>query len=148
MFSRILCATDGSKRSTHAVKTAAALAHGSRALLTLVHVTPDYRTPYYPDGVMIDWPSEKDYKRDCKVAADKVFAKDKATASKEGLEEAETLHLFGDSPADEILGAVKKTKADLVVMASHGRKGFEALLLGSETQKVLARTTVPVLVVR
>ncbi|HEX4943674.1 MAG TPA: universal stress protein [Usitatibacteraceae bacterium] len=147
MFRRILCATDGSKRSTHAVKTAAALAHGSGALLTLVHVTPDYRTPYYPDGVMIDWPSEKDYKRDCKAAADKVFAKDLATALKEGAE-AETLQLFGDSPADEILGAVRKLKADLIVMASHGRKGFEALLLGSETQKVLARTSVPVLVVR
>ena len=147
MFRRILCATDGSKRSTHAVKTAAALAHGSGALLTLVHVTPDYRTPYYPDGVMIDWPSEKDYKRDCKAAADKVFARDAAAAQKEGVE-AEAMHLFGDSPADEILAAAKKAKADLIVMASHGRKGFEALLLGSETQKVLARTNVPVLVVR
>ena len=147
MFRRILCATDGSKRSAHAVKTAAALAHGSGAMLTLVHVTPDYRTPYYPDGVMIDWPSEKDYKRDCKAAADKVFAKDTALALKEG-SEAETLHLFGDSPAEEILAAAKRAKSDLVVMASHGRKGFEALLLGSETQKVLARTQVPVLVVR
>jgi len=147
MFRRILCATDGSKRSTHAVKTAAVLAHGSGALLTLVHVTPDYRTPYYPDGVMIDWPSEKDYKRDCKAAAEKVFAKDAEITLKEGVE-AENLHLFGDSPADEILAAAKKAKADLIVMASHGRKGFEALLLGSETQKVLARTTVPVLVVR
>ena len=147
MFKRILCATDGSKRSTHAVRTAAALAHGSGALLTLVHVTPDYRSPYYPDGVMIDRPSVKDYKRDCKAAAEKVFAKDLATASKEGAE-AETLHLFGDSPADELLAAAKKGKADLIVRASHGRKGFEALLLGSETQKVLARTAVPVLVVR
>jgi nucleotide-binding universal stress UspA family protein len=147
MFRRILCATDGSKRSAHAVKTAAALAHGSGALLTLVHVTPDYRTPYYPDGVMIDWPSEKDYKRDCKAAADKVFAKDAEITLKEGVE-ADHLHLFGDSPADEILGAAKKAKADLIVMASHGRQGFEALLLGSETQKVLARASVPVLVVR
>ena len=147
MFKRILCATDGSKRSAHAVKTAASIAKDMGALLTLVHVTPDYRTPYYPDGVMIDWPSEKDYKRDCKAAADKVFAKDTAAALKEGVE-AEAMHLFGDSPADEILAAAKKAKADLIVMASHGRKGFEALLLGSETQKVLALTSVPVLVVR
>jgi len=147
MFRHILCATDGSKRSAHAVKTAAALAHGSGGMLTLVHVTPDYRTPYYPDGVMIDWPSEKDYKRDCKAAAEKVFEKDAALARKEGVE-VDTIHLFGDSPADEILAAVKRAKADLIVMASHGRKGFEALLLGSETQKVLARTQVPVLVVR
>jgi nucleotide-binding universal stress UspA family protein len=147
MFKRILCATDGSKRSTHAVKTAAALAHGSGTVLVLVHVTPDYRTPYYPDGVMIDWPSEKDYKRDCKAAADKVFEKDREIAQKEGAE-IEPAHLFGDSPAEEILSYAKKIKADLIVMASHGRKGFEALLLGSETQKVLARTNVPVLVVR
>jgi len=147
MFRRILCATDGSKRSAHAVKVAAGLARSSTATVILVHVTPDYRTPYFPDGVMIDWPSEKDYKRDCKLAADKVFEKDAALALKEGVQ-VETVHLFGDSPADEILSAVKKNKADLVVMASHGRKGFEALLLGSETQKVLARTNVPVLVVR
>lgn len=147
MFKRILCATDGSKRSTHAVRTAAALAAGSGATLMLVHVTPDYRTPYYPDGVMIDWPSEKDYKRDCKAAAEKVFEKDVETARKEGAE-AQSLHMFGDSPADQILAAAKKNKADLIVMASHGRRGFEALLLGSETQKVLAIATVPVLVVR
>jgi nucleotide-binding universal stress UspA family protein len=147
MFRRILCATDGSKRSAHAVKTAAGLARSSTANVILVHVTPDYRTPYYPDGVMIDWPSEKDYKRDCKAAADKVFEKDAAIALKEGVQ-VETVHLFGDSPAEEILSAAKKNKADLIVMASHGRKGFEALLLGSETQKVLARTNVPVLVVR
>jgi nucleotide-binding universal stress UspA family protein len=147
MFRRILCATDGSKRSAHAVKTAAALAHTNGAILTLVHVTPDYRTPYYPDGVIIDWPTEKDYKRDCAAAAEKIFQKDSALALKEGVE-ISTMHLYGDSPAEEILEATKKTKADLVVMASHGRKGFEALLLGSETQKVLARTQVPVLVVR
>ncbi len=147
MFRRILCATDGSKRSAHAVKTAASMAHDSNALLTLVHVTPDYRTPYYPDGVMIDWPSEKDYKRDCNAAAEKVFQKDGAIALKEGVE-VDTVHAFGDSPAEQILAAAKRTKSDLIVMASHGRKGFEALLLGSETQKVLARTQVPVLVVR
>lgn len=147
MFRRILCATDGSKRSAHAVKAAASLARDSGTTLTLVHVTPDYRTPYYPDGVMIDWPSEKDYKRDCKAAAEKVFEKDAALALKEGAQ-VDTVHLFGDSPAEEILAAAKRAKADLIVMASHGRKGFEALLLGSETQKVLARTQVPVLVVR
>ena len=147
MFKRILCATDGSKRSAQAVKTAAALASGSGATLTLVHVTPDYRTPYYPDGVMIDWPSEKDYRRDCKAAAEKVFAKDAALALKEGVT-ADTIQSFGDSPAEEILAAAKRAKSDLIVMPSHGRKGFEALILGSETQKVLARTQVPVLVVR
>ena len=147
MFKRILCATDGSKRSAHAVKTAASIAKDMGALLTLVHVTPDYRTPYYPDGVMIDWPSEKDYKRDCKAAAEKVFAKDSEITLKEGVE-AEHLHLFGDSPADEILAAAKKAKADLIVMASHGRKGIKRLLLGSETQRVVTHSHVPVLVLR
>lgn len=147
MFKKILCATDGSKRSAHAVKTAAAVAKGTGATLVLLHVSPEYSTPYYPDGVMIDWPSEKNYKRDCKAAAEKLFAKDAAVAKKEGVD-AENLHVFGDSPAESILNAAKKEKADLIVMASHGRKGFEALLLGSETQKVLARTGVPVMVVR
>lgn len=147
MFKRILCATDGSKRSTHAVKTAAAVAKGTGAALVLLHVSPAYSTPYYPDGVMIDWPSERDYKRDCKAETEKLFEREGQVAKKAGVD-VETIHVFGDSPAELILHSAKKAKADLIVMASHGRKGFEALLLGSETQKVLAHATTPVMVVR
>lgn len=62
--------------------------------------------------------------------------------------EATTAHSYSDSPAEAILATAKKFKADLIVMASHGRKGLDKLLLGSETQRVLARTKLPVLVVR
>jgi nucleotide-binding universal stress UspA family protein len=56
--------------------------------------------------------------------------------------------VLGDFPADAILATAKRRKCDLIVMASHGRSGLKAVLLGSETQKVLAHATVPVLVHR
>ncbi len=147
MYRRILVPTDGTPRSTRAVKTAAALARSGGGLVTLFHSSPEYRTPYYPEGVPIEWPTQKDYARDSAAAADKLFEKARAICLKEGIDPS-TLHEFSDSPADAILAAARKVKADVIVMASHGRKGFEALLLGSETQKVLAKATIPILVVR
>jgi len=60
----------------------------------------------------------------------------------------ETLSVTSDFPADAILAAAAKRKCDLIFMASHSRKGLRGMLLGSETQKVLARSAVPVLVFR
>jgi nucleotide-binding universal stress UspA family protein len=147
MFNSILVPTDGSPRSQRAVKMAAALAKGSGASVTLLHVSPSYRTPYYPDGVFIDWPNERDYKADCVNAATKLFAAAQKVAQAEGVA-AKTMQSFSDAPWEEILACAKKAKADLVVMASHGRRGVQAFILGSETQKVLSHSKVPVLVVR
>jgi len=147
MFNSILVPTDGSPRSQRAVKLAAGLAQGSGAGITLLHVSPTYRTPYYPDGVFIDWPNERDYKADCVNAASKLFAAALKLTEAAGVS-AKTMQSFSDAPWEEILASAKKAKADLVVMASHGRKGVQALLLGSETQKVLSHSKIPVLVVR
>jgi nucleotide-binding universal stress UspA family protein len=73
--------------------------------------------------------------------------KARALAAKEGVA-ATTAHAHDDETASAVVAAASKTKADLIVMASHGRKGLEKLLIGSETQRVLARTKIPVLVVR
>ena len=59
-----------------------------------------------------------------------------------------TVHSISSAPWEAILGAAKKNKADAIVMASHGRTGVSALLLGSETQKVLTHSRVPVIVIR
>jgi nucleotide-binding universal stress UspA family protein len=147
MFKSILVPTDGSPRSLRAVKMAATLANSTGANLTLLHVSPTYKTPYYPDGVFIDWPNERDYKADCTKSAEKLFATS-VKAAQEGGVVAKTMQTFSDSPWEEILASAKKAKSDLVVMASHGRRGVQAFILGSETQKVLSHSKVPVLVVR
>jgi nucleotide-binding universal stress UspA family protein len=147
MFKSILVPTDGSPRSRRAVKTAASLAHETGASLTLLHVSPIYRTPYYPDGVFIDWPNEKNYKADCAKAAEKLFEAEAKVVRMLGTN-ATTVQMFSDAPWEAILACAKKAKSDLVVMASHGRRGVQAFILGSETQKVLSHSKVPVLVVR
>ena len=62
--------------------------------------------------------------------------------------ECNTLHTIGGAPWEAIIAAARKAKCDAIVMASHGRRGVSALLLGSETQKVLTHSKMPVLVVR
>lgn len=147
MFKRILVATDGTTQSNHAVQAAAALAKSLGAALTVFHASRTYKSPYYPDDVGFVWPGEKQYSRESSANADKLLTGASALAEKQGVRVAKE-HVFSDSPAEAIIVAAKKAKADLIVMASHGRKGLDKLLLGSESQKVLAHAKLPVLVVR
>lgn len=147
MYRRILVCTDGSTRSNRAVKAAAALARTCGASLTIFHATEAYRTPYYVEGMSFAWPSETQYVQGAGRAADKLLVKARRLAAKQGVA-AVTRHSYGDDTALAIVAASGKARADLIVMASHGRRGIGKLLLGSETQKVLTRTETPVLVVR
>ena len=147
MFKFILVSTDGTTQSNHAVQTAAALATGLGATLMVFHASRTYQSLYYPDGVGMAWPPRKKYEKDASAGADKVLESASALAKKLGVK-ATTAHSYSDSPAEAIVATAKKFKADLIVMASHGRRGLDKLLLGSETQKVLAHTKLPVLVVR
>jgi len=147
MFKSILVATDGTTQSNQAVKTAATLATDMGATLIVFHASRTYKSFYYPDGVALAWPPEDQYLEKSSAGADKVLTTASALAKKVGVT-AKTAHSYSDSPAEAIIAAARKFKADLIVMASHGRKGLDKLLLGSETQKVLARTKLPVLVVR
>jgi nucleotide-binding universal stress UspA family protein len=147
MFDRILVPTDGSPRSNRAIKSAAALARLSGASLTIFHAIPAYQTPYYVEGMGFAWPSETLYLKGTIREAARLLVKARALAVKQGIT-ATTRHAHSNDTAEAIVAAAKGSRADLIVMASHGRKGVQKLLLGSETQRVLARTTVPVLVVR
>jgi nucleotide-binding universal stress UspA family protein len=147
MFKLILVSTDGTTQSNHAVKTAATLATDLGATLIVFHASRSYQSLYYPDAAGLVWPPEKQYMKEASAGADKLLTRATALAKKLGAK-ATTAHSYSDSPAEAIIAAAKKFKADLIVMASHGRKGLDKLLLGSETQRVLARTTLPVLVVR
>lgn len=147
MFRRILVSTDGSPRSNRAIRSAAALARTCGASLTIFHAIPAYRTPYYAEGMSFAWPSETQYLKGTDREAGKLLARARALASKQGVV-ATTAQVHSSDTSQAIVAAAGKARADLVVMASHGRKGLQKLLLGSETQKVLARTRIPVLVVR
>jgi nucleotide-binding universal stress UspA family protein len=146
MFDRVLVPTDGTTSSNHAVQAAASFVRLG-ATLTLFYAVPQYRSHYYAEGVSFAWPSEKEYLTVSLENAKTLLARAKASIKRKGVKVA-TAQAFSDSPAAAIVAAAEKTKADVIVMASHGRRGLTKLLLGSETQKVLALTKLPVLVVR
>jgi len=147
MYSHMLVPTDGSKLSDKAVTHAIALAQALRAKVSFFYASPDYPLPAYADGVVYEPVSKREYNLLAKKEADKVLDRVTAKATAAGLECAR-VHAIAASPWEAILAAAKKSKCDAIVMASHGRSGLSALLLGSETQKVLTHSKLPVLVVR
>ena len=147
MFRRIFVATDGSSRSNRAIRAAAALACSGGASLTIFHVVPAYRIPYYVEGMSFAWPSEVQYQKGADREAARLLRRARALAAKLGVA-ATTIQVHGADTSQAIVAAAGKARADLIVLASHGRKGLDRLLLGSETQKVLARSKIPVLIVR
>lgn len=147
MYTHILVATDGSRLSTKAVSHAIALAKALGARLTGFYASPDYPLPVYADGVVYEPFSRKEYAARCKKEAAKILdpVAAKAEAAAVAFSSADAISA---SPWEAILAAARKNKCDAIVMASHGRRGVSALLLGSETQKVLTHSKVPVIVVR
>ncbi|QJR14233.1 universal stress protein [Usitatibacter palustris] len=147
MLERILVPTDGSPRSDRAVKAAAILAKASNGSLTIFTAPPDYQMPPFTDGYPIDWPAETIFLKETAAATTKLLAHARKIAAALKVD-AKVAQARSDSASDAIVAAAKRERATMIVMASHGRKGLEKLLLGSETQKVLARTKLPVLVIR
>jgi nucleotide-binding universal stress UspA family protein len=144
MFKRILVPTDGSDITTKAVDTAVKLAqvHGAQ-LLTLSVMEP---FPYSAVSEIQPVPPQEFIDAQQRVATQRVEAVCAAAAA-QGLackgHTVEGLHAW-----EAILDHAKAEGVDLIVMASHGRRGVAALLLGSETQKVLTHAELPVLVVK
>ena len=145
MYKHLLVATDGSKLSAKAATHAIALAQAIGAKLTAFYASPDYPTPAYTDIGYMPM-SRKEYAELCKKKADKILNWVSLKAKAAGVE-FNSAHTIAAAPWEAILAASKKNKCDAIVMASHGRRGVSALLLGSETQKVLTHTKLPVIVV-
>ncbi len=147
MYKRILVATDGSSLSKKAVKSAIELAALSGAELIAVKVAPRYPQAYF-EGAVAFSPAEtgrieKQWADEAQAVVDAV----KTSAVAQGLK-ARAVVVKSDLVADSVIATAKKYKADLIVMASHGRRGIKRLLLGSETQQVLTHSPLPVLVLR
>ena len=147
MYQRILVATDGSALSKKAVRSSIELAAATDAELVALYVVPRYPVSYFEGGVSL---SEADIARTEKQWADRGQAVvDKVREDAEAQDvKAKAVVVRSDLVAEAILAAAKKHKCDLVVMASHGRKGIKRILLGSETQHVLTHGSLPVLVLR
>jgi nucleotide-binding universal stress UspA family protein len=147
MYSHLLVPTDGSKLSDKAVTQAIALAQALHAKISFFYASPDYPLPAYADGVVYEPVSKREYSLLAKKEADKILDRMTTKASAAGVDCAR-VHAIAASPWEAILAAAHKSKCDVIVMASHGRSGLSAMLLGSETQKVLTHSKLPVLVVR
>jgi len=147
MYQRILVATDGSDLSAKAVTHAIDLAKLCGAELVALKVVPRYPQAYFEGGLAIP---QEDIERVESVWADEAHAVVEAVKNQSEAKGVQTraLTIKSDLIADTIIAAVAKHACDLVVMASHGRKGIKRLLLGSETQHVLTHANVPVLVLR
>ncbi len=147
MYQRILVATDGSALSRKAVRSAIELAAAVGADLVALYVSPRYPLSYFEGGMTM---SMQEIARTEKQWADKgqgVVDSVQDAASAAGVK-AKGIVTKSDLVAESIISAVRKNKCDLVVMASHGRKGIKRVLLGSETQHVLTHSSTPVLVLR
>jgi len=147
MYTHILIPTDGSAQSAHAVAQGIALAKVTGARVTGLFVAPA-PTPLVFDGLMpVDYMQPDEHAAlTAKAAAHHLGAIEKA-AVKAGVP-FEGVTVTGEYPAQAILEAAAERKCDLIVMASHGRRGLASVLLGSETQKVLTHAKGPVLVCR
>ena len=145
MYKHILVPTDGSKLSDKAIKHAVGLANAVGAKVTLLHVAPEQIWPVFAEGAAIAVQfTKKEFQAETRRQAERTLEQ---AARRAGMA-VETRHVLNDLPYDAIVTAAAKFKCDLIVMASHGRKGIAGFLLGSETQKVLSHSKRPVLVVR
>jgi nucleotide-binding universal stress UspA family protein len=145
MYSRILIASDGSELSDRAVDQGLALAKAVGAKVTMVRVTSQ-PAPMVYDGIMVAVPTEE-IRAEIAKSVETYFVTLRGKAGALGLD-AETIQVENDFPWQSIIDTARDKGAGLIVMASHGRRGLSAVLLGSETQKVLTHSTIPVLVCR
>lgn len=147
MYERILVATDGSSLSDKAVSHAMDLAKLSGASVVALKVIPRYPRSYLEGGATVDLSEIKRIEAQWADQAQSVLNKIKMDGKAIGVT-VKTSIAKSDLIAESIIAAADKQNVDLIVMASHGRKGIKRLLLGSETQHVLTHSQVPVLVLR
>ncbi len=147
MYQKILVATDGSKLSRKAVEAASKLAVTLGAILTIVRVVPNYPKTFFDGSSVLSIKEMEDVEKDLTKKAQESLEQLRATSVDKHIS-VNTLVTRGSDISGTLLKVARKIKADLIVMASHGRGGIKRVLIGSETLQVLTHSEIPVLVIR
>lgn len=147
MFKHILIPTDGSPLAVKAAAAGVKLAQLMDARVTALFAAPPPTPLVYEDFLPVGYMTPDDHAQAIAKAAERYLGVIENAAKAAGVA-CECVQITSDFPAQTILDTAKARKCDLIVMGSHGRNGLAALLLGSQTQKVLAQAKIPVLVYR
>lgn len=148
MFRHILVPTDGSKLAQDAVNKAVALAAESQARLTFFFANPDIESSVYGEAALLRTLDQEMLNRAINAKAQEILKQAQGVASSAGLANTQAIYVTSDEPYSAIISAAEAQQCDLILMASHGHRGVKGLLLGSQTQKVLTHSKIPVLVFR
>lgn len=145
MFKHILLPTDGSKISEDAIEKGVQLAKSINAKVTGISVLPEYHVFTYRTEMLED--TKEQYLEDSKRIAEQYLAVVERAANVAGVA-CDTTYVVNDHPYEAIVMTAEEKRCDLIAMASHGRKGIQRLFIGSETQRVLVQSNIPVLIFR
>jgi nucleotide-binding universal stress UspA family protein len=145
MYKHILIPTDGSPLSEDAIKQGLRLATTVNAKVTVLTTVPPFHVVAVEPTMLTD--TREQYDKEVVTIAERRLAFPRDAARVAGVV-YEDVHMVAEHPWAAIVETAKTRGCDLIVMASHGRRGVSALLLGSETTKVLTHTTIPTLVCR
>lgn len=145
MYKHILAPTDGSALALTAVTQAIKLAKVTNAKLTFLTVGAPFHVFAADNEVVAD--ARPEYEARAKLKADNTLSVCEQAANKAGVP-CQTRFVTAEHPYEAIVRTAEDAGCDLIMMASHSRQGLKGLLLGSETQKVLAHSKTPVLVYR
>ena len=147
MFKNILIPTDGTPVSQKAIEAGVKFAKVHGAKVTGLLAAPAATPVVYENFLPVGYGTTRAHAKAIEKTANQYLSVIETAAQKAGLR-CEVLHLTSDFPAETIIDIAKKKRCDCIFMASHSRKGIVGVLLGSQTQKVVANATVPVLVYR
>ncbi len=147
MFKHILVPTDGSELSRATASRAVSFAKEAGARITVFFAKPEYPIAYFGEGALIDPTTPEKFAELADQQASEYLTDVQKQCQEAGVE-CNSISVTSDVPYEAIVEAAEKSGCDLIFMASHGRRGFSGFLLGSETNKVLTHSKVPVLVYR
>ncbi|MEH6435980.1 universal stress protein [Massilia sp. DD77] len=145
MYKRILFPTDGSEASGRAAYAALDFAKSTGATVVAMTAVPEFHT-FTTDAEMLEQ-TASEYKEASTARAGRLLDEIAALARERGVP-CTCLQVVSDSPYEAIIASAREQGCDLIMMASHGRRGIKGLLLGSETHKVLVHSAIPVMVHR
>ena len=147
MFKHILVPTDGSELSQQTARHAIAFAKSIGARITFFSARPPYHADYSGEGTLVDFRSPEEFDAATETKAKSILDEICKLATEAGVQ-SKAVSDVSDVPYRAIIDAAESYACDMIFMASHGRSGLSSIIMGSQTNKVLTNSTIPVLVYR